>query len=152
MKTVGQLPLCKVVAIPVHATLDEAYSELLAHDAAELYVIDERQNLVGIVPDYELLKARLAGDAEDATVDRIMSSHVLCYTTDTPIEVALADFRSGFRTRAAVLKRGQLVGQITRSTLLRAICEAKTSRVPRPKFHSSELARNALMLLNGQPA
>jgi hypothetical protein len=50
------------------------------------------------------------------------------------------------------MKSGRLVGQITRSALLRALCQAESSPVPRPKLCRSELARNALTLLNGCPA
>lgn len=152
MQTVGELPLDNVVMINGSTTLQTALAELLATDATELYVTDEVKTLIGIVPDYELLRARLSGTADETPVERIMSSHVLCYTTETPVETALADFRNGFRTRAAVLENGRLIGQITRSGVLRAICKSKSSHVPRPKFCNSELARNALTLLSISPA
>lgn len=152
MQTIGELPLGNVVTIAPDATLDAAFLALLATDATELYVVDDQGQLAGIVPDYELLKARLAGDDCGATVARFMSSHVLCYTAETPIAAAVADFRNGFHTRAAVLENGRLIGQITRSGVLRAICTPKSSRVPRPKLCNSELARNALTLLSVSPA
>jgi len=147
MRTIGDLPLENVVTIGLDATFESAFSELMATTATELYVTDERRQLLGIVPDYELLKARLADDWRQANIADIMSAQVLCYSADTPLEAVLRDFRCGFRTRAAVLRAGQLIGQITRATLLRALCGTEKTPVPRPKFYRSELASNAITLL-----
>ncbi len=147
MQTIGKLSLEPTATITSQASLDAAYAQLMAHGTSELWVVDEQQRLIGVLPDYELLKCRLSGEWQANSVATLMSPHVLCYTVDTPMAVAMRDFSSGFRTRAAVVHLGQVIGQLTRASLLRAICDAQSTPVPRPKFYRSELARNASTLM-----
>lgn len=146
MQSLAEVQLEPVVAVSPHDTAADALERLVSSRATELYVVDSDQSLLGIVPDYELLKARLHGGVMETTVERIMSHHVVCFEIDARVGDVLKLFREGQHSRAAVVQGGKLVGQITRTTLLRNLVSGKPSATPRPKFLGSELARNALTL------
>ncbi len=57
--TVADL-MTTAVTISPQATLTAALKLLISSKAQELYVVGPRKKLLGILPDYELLKAQLA--------------------------------------------------------------------------------------------
>jgi len=146
MQTLADVQLEPVVTASPHDTTGEALERVVSSRATELYVVDSDQSLLGIVPDYELLKVRLHGGVTETTVERIMSHRVICFESDARVGDALKLFREGQHSRAAVVQGGKLVGQITRTTLLRNLVSGNPSSPPRPKFLGSELARNAFTL------
>lgn len=136
MQTLADINLMVPVTIRAEESLNVAWQRLLENDAAELYVVDDEQHLQGIVPDYELLKARLSGSWSELTVAQVMSHRVVCFTRDTPFAVALKAFREGQHTRVAVLEDGRLIGQITRRLALKELCPSPSGSgtVSPPKF------------------
>lgn len=146
MPTLAELEFETAVTVGPDETAATALERMLEAETTEVYVVDTEQRLQGIVPDYELLKARLNGSWDGLTVQNIMSHRVLCFTTETSVTETLKTFREGQHSRAALLRDGQVIGQITRTTLLRSLCGEKTSVTPRPMFLRSELARNAMTL------
>lgn len=144
MRTLADVDCAPVVTVAAEAPLAAALDVLLAARAAEVYVVDADRRLLGIVPDYELLKARLNGTWTDQTVEQVMSRQVLSFTADTPVDAVLKAFREGQHSRAAITDHGRLIGQITRTDLLRAYClQDRTAKpVAAPKFlHAAPSAR-----------
>lgn len=136
MQTLAQLDYDPAVTIRQDASLEAALARLLESNTTELFVTDVDDHLLGIVPDYELLKARLAGDWSEGTVGQLMSHRLLCFTLETPLAEALRAFRESQHSRAAILQGSRLIGQLTRRTLLRALSPAQTtnSTIAPPKF------------------
>ena len=140
MQTVAEIGFEQPVTISPEATLDTALRQLLFNQSAELYVTDEDGRLLGVIPDYALLKARLAGDWSETTAGQLCSSRVVCFTPDTACSALLKTFREGQHTRAAILHDGRLVGTITRTAILQwliASSEEAPPPVASPKFLQS---------------
>jgi CBS domain-containing protein len=140
MQTVAEIGFEQPVTISPDAMLDTALRELLLSRSTELYVTDDDGRLVGVIPDYELLKARLAGSWTELTARQLCSSRVICFTPDTACSAILKAFREGQHSRAAILQDGRLIGQITRAAILHwlmASVEEAPLPVASPKFLQS---------------
>lgn len=136
MQTLAELGCLPAVTIGPEESLDAALARLLQSAATELFVIAADDRLLGIVPDYELLKAKLSGSWSELTVAQVMSHRLLCFTPETTVAAVLRAFREGQHSRAAVVESGRLVGQITRTVLLQTLAHSRPSPVPvaPPKF------------------
>ena len=106
------------------ATLEEVLDVLLSGRYCEVYVIDGGGRLLGVVPDYELLKARLSQTDGRQLVDTLMTR--CCATTHPDVEIAAisAMFRECRYQRLAVVEDGILVGQIGRGDILRLLASS----------------------------
>lgn len=144
MHTLAELDRTSAITVAPDDSAETALERLLAQEATELYVVDDNERLLGIVPDYELLKARLNGSWSELTVEQIMSHRVLCFSMQTTVTEALKSFREGQHSRAALVEDGRLRGQVTRTALLRAFCETNskksTGQMAAPKFLQSGFA------------
>lgn len=117
--TVGDL-MCEVpVTVGPDCTTDMALETFFEYETPELYVVDKSGRLLGILPDYELLKAHLSGEAQGARVEQLMSRSVPVFTVDSDAAEVARLFRDNQCSRMPVLKSGRLVGVITRSDILR---------------------------------
>ena len=101
------------------ASLDEALAALLREDAGEIYVVDESSRLLGVLPDYELLKAKLTGTPSSATVETLMSRHFTTVSASTQAAEIAAIFRTGTCRQLAVVEDGRIIGQVSRHDVLR---------------------------------
>jgi CBS-domain-containing membrane protein len=146
MQTLAELEVDPVVTAFPEESAQAALERLLLAETTEIYVIDADNRLLGIVPDYSLLKAWLNGSWCESTVGQIMSHHVLCFTPQTSAAEAVKSFREGQHSRAALVQEGKLIGQMTRTTLLRSLTSEVRPTLPRPNVLRSELARNATTL------
>lgn len=137
MLTVAEIGFYRPVTIGRDDTLDAALWRLLDSDSTELYVTDDDGRLLGILPDYELLKARLSGSWDEMTAGQLSSCRIVCFAPETECSVVLKVFREGLHSRAAILQNGRLIGQITRTAILQWLSSTPTedsSPVASPKF------------------
>jgi len=111
-----------VATVPRHASVDDAERLLLQSGLDELFVTDEQGLLVGILPDYALLKRRMvAGCQTHQTVDSLMSRRFLVIGADSPLTVAGRYLREHVHRRLAVVDGMRLMGQVTRRSVLRLL-------------------------------
>ncbi|HEX6987477.1 MAG TPA: CBS domain-containing protein, partial [Planctomycetaceae bacterium] len=107
------------------ATIAAARDLMLRWNAGEAYVVDARGKLLGVVPDYEFLKAELGGVDGAAAVKSLVSAKVESVEADADIASVLPKFREGWCGRIAVTDRGRLVGRLTRSEVLRLVAHLR---------------------------
>jgi CBS domain-containing protein len=117
--TVADLMTQCPVTVSPELSADGAVQILSRHEASELYVIDPEGRLLGVVPDYELLKAELSGEAIDANVGQLMSRNVPVFTPKSDAAEVARLFRDGRYGRFPVVSAGKLVGVITRGDVVR---------------------------------
>ena len=101
------------------ATLNEALQMFMDEAVGELYVTDPSGQLVGVVPDYELLKAQLTRPPLSERVETLMSTNVETTHPDSPVAALAPQFREGRCRKMAVVDNGRIVGQIGRHDVLR---------------------------------
>jgi Mg/Co/Ni transporter MgtE len=113
--------------VPATAVAERSMSIAVARDlmlrrnANEAYVVDRRGKLLGVVPDYEFLKAELGGTNPDAPVSTLMSPKVESVEADADVATVFSKFREGWCARIAVTDKGRLIGRLTRSEVLRLV-------------------------------
>jgi signal-transduction protein with cAMP-binding, CBS, and nucleotidyltransferase domain len=110
-------------AIPERSTIGEALDRMIEEGVSELYVTDESGRLLGVVPDYELLKAHLAHVDGREPIDGLMSRSILTTEPRCALAALAPVFRASFCRRMAVVQDGRLVGQIDRRDVLRLLRE-----------------------------
>jgi len=115
------------LAVPVAAVAERSMSIAVARDlmlrwnASEAYVVDRRGKLLGVVPDYEFLKAELSGVSTEEPVSTLLSTKVESVEADADVASVFSKFREGWCARIAVTDRGRLIGRLTRSEVLRLV-------------------------------
>ena len=137
-----------VVTIPRQTSLDDAERLLVDHRLSELFVTSEQGLLLGILPDYALLKYRMADVCQlRPSVETLMSRRFLVIGVDSPLTVAARYLREHIHPRLAVVNEMRLVGQVTRHSVLRRLSaepidthtrsRPEKQPVPRPKMLST---------------
>ena len=149
--TVADLMTQEPVTVSPECSADRAVQILAKNDASELYVVDDKHRLLGVVPDYELLKAELSGEASDATVEQLMSRNVPVFTPQSDAAEVARLFRDARYVRFPVVSMGRLVGVITRGDVIRLMAvlrridsphqAATKSAVRKPKMLESQKSR-----------
>jgi CBS domain-containing protein len=119
--TVRDLMTAWPCAVETSTTIGDVLNLMLQEGISEVYVTDGSGMLVGVVPDYSLLKTQLNRTSEKTLVETVMSRSVqMVHPNSTAIEIVSVFRESRFR-RMAVVEEGRLVGQITRRDLMRLL-------------------------------
>lgn len=106
------------VALAPWATVREA-AALMEHAGVGSVAIIDRDRLVGIVTDRDLVRRVLAkGVPDDARVDSVMTTPVVEIDADADAHAAYALFRANAVRRLAVTRGGAFVGMLTIDDLL----------------------------------
>jgi len=122
-----------VVSVPRHTSLDDAERLLIQHGLVELFVTNEQGLLLGILPDYALLKHRMADVCRRRqSVETLMTRRFLVIGVDSPLSVAARYLREHIHHRLAVVDDMRLVGQVTRHAVLRLLSVEATDTQSRP--------------------
>jgi CBS-domain-containing membrane protein len=131
--------------IGADATIDQATAVLLQRDTGEVFVTDPERHLLGVVPDYALLKARLSGVCPETTVERIMSRSLTTARPDQAIDDLATAFREGRYWQLPVVERGCLLGCVSRREVLRLLTAASAVQqgLEQPPAADSEFAAPA---------
>ncbi len=126
--TVRDLMSQKPVTVDQDAQLDDALATLIREEASEVYVTDVAGKLVGVVADYELLKATLIGEPGDLSVTDLMCRQMMTFEPDADLDTAAGTFRDGRYRRVVVVDDGRPVGQISRGDILRSLANRATQQ------------------------
>lgn len=116
--TVREMMTGNVRTIPCNATLAEAERILIAERLPELFVTDEAGFVVGVIPDYALVKLHLTDAEPPAGLETVMSRRFLVIGPDSPLSVAARYLREHLHHRLAVVENRQLIGVLTRTRVL----------------------------------
>lgn len=98
--------------------------KLLSGMYSGLPVVDDAGKVVGVVSEFDLLKALRDGKTlEQVTAEGIMSKNPICVSEDTPIEEVINLMTTHNIIRVPVVRNGNLVGVISRCDILNSIVE-----------------------------
>lgn len=101
--------------------VEVAESRLVTLGASEVYVAGPDGQLAGVLPDYALLKRRVAGDVRTQAVAELMSPVTARATGATPLGELAVLMRDSGLARIPVVAQGRLIGEVTRRNLLRLL-------------------------------
>lgn len=115
-----------------------ALESLVAAEAQELFVVDADDSFLGIVTDFEFLKAELNGSLDGLTIEQLMQRRPITIAPEASLLEAARLFREGSLNRIAVIRSGRLLGMICRGDVLRWMsaerAKAQSSPIQAPKF------------------
>ncbi|GIZ11278.1 CBS domain-containing protein [Pseudomonas sp. NCCP-436] len=101
-----------------------AIHRLLEHRISGAPVVNEQGELIGLLSEGDCLNGILSGayyEATGGTVGAYMTRAVETVSPETDIIEVSQRFLRGHRRRFPVVEEGRLVGQISRSDVLRAV-------------------------------
>ena len=118
----------KLVTFTPDTDIRQAIDTILKRKISGTPVVNEKNQLVGMLSEVDCLKVLLEGPYNDpnavsgfGTVGDYMSTSVTTIDAEKTVFDAAVEFvRNGFK-RLPVVRKGELVGQISRSDVLRAI-------------------------------
>ena len=86
-----------------------------------LPVVDSEKNLIGIVTEFDLVRALRANkDLAQTSVDELMTRDVISVEADTPVDEVMEILERERILRVPVVSDGNLVGVVSRSDILEA--------------------------------
>lgn len=98
--------------------------KLLSGMYSGLPVVDNNGKVIGVVSEFDLLKAIRSGKAlEQVKAEDIMSKNPICVTEDTPIEEIIDLMTKHNIIRVPVVRKDTLVGVVSRCDILSSIVE-----------------------------
>lgn len=98
--------------------------KLLSGMYSGLPVVDNEGKVIGVVSEFDLLKAIRSGKAlEQVTAGDIMSKNPICVTEDTSIEQVIDLMTKHNIIRVPVVRKDSLVGVVSRCDILSSIVE-----------------------------
>jgi acetoin utilization protein AcuB len=121
MTIASDIMTAKVVTIRQTATVREALKLLAELDVRHLPVVDEREGLVGMLSERDLLRLRRSSEVLGRAVSELMSSDVLVVTPTTHVD-EIIELMTEHRIGAlpVVDNDNQLVGIVSYVDVLRA--------------------------------
>lgn len=118
--TISDLMTQPPLIVHERSNIRDAVELLLSDCSPQIDVVDEDGRLVGSIPDYELLKAQMAGD-EEMPVARVMSCSGMRLDAEATADFAAGVFRDGRYQRLPVVQDERVVGQIDRRDVMRLL-------------------------------
>ncbi len=112
-----------VVTIKADASIGDAVALLLQHGISGLPVVDDQNQLLGIITEFSLIQSITKPELKIEPVSSVMSTDVITVTEDTlPLDVVTVMQKHRIR-RVPVVRDGEVVGVIARRDILRYVTE-----------------------------
>ena len=121
------------ITVPPNITVFEAAQIIMENKITGVIVVDNEQNLVGILSELDCLKVTLAGAYNDdefstALVEDVMTKKVVVQNPNDDIvdvETSMLEHR---HRRRPVVENSKVVGQVTCRQILKVITEASRKK------------------------
>jgi CBS domain-containing protein len=126
MKTISDIIQARPIVIRRSESLRRALELLIENSISGLPVVDDENQLVGVVSEKDLLK--VFSEPGEHSIESIMTHDPISISIDAPlVDVVDCLMANDFR-RVFIHDRKQLVGLISRADLMPAILEALVER------------------------
>jgi CBS domain-containing protein len=110
-----------VICISPETTLKDTVKVLVDNKVSGMPVCDSQGAVVGVISERDILNFIFSGNVDNTTVREAMSTNVLSFPSDTPIDkISLAMGEKQIR-RVPIIDSGKLVGIISRRSILRTV-------------------------------
>lgn len=119
------------VRVKADADIFEAVHQILVHKISGLCVVDEHDNLVGVLSELDCLRAILSATYNEVAVGKVkdyMATDVVTAGRHEDIIDVASDMLKRKHRRRPVVENGKLVGQITCRQILRAVKEFRAPK------------------------
>ena len=114
-----------VITVKKDAPVYNAIELLLNNNITGLPVVDDDDNLVGIITEKDVIKLLYANIEEDSKVEQFMTKDVVVFDeSDNLTDVTECFTRNHFR-RVPILKNGKIVGILSKKDIIAYILKIK---------------------------
>ncbi len=121
---VGQVMSRPVLATTERASVQDIASQLVRAGISGMPVADALGNIVGIITEYDIVKAILDNQRLDSLkASDIMEKETITLDVEADIQEALKIFKEKHIVRVPVTENGKLVGILSRIDALKGILE-----------------------------
>lgn len=119
-----QLMVHSVTCAEPKASVRHIGQQLLAGPYSGMPVTDEAGQVIGMITEFDLLKAVAEGrDLAQTAVEEVMSTAVVAADIDTPVGEVMTLMKEKKVRRLPITEKGRLVGVVARVDVLRALFE-----------------------------
>lgn len=119
------------ISVPQTASIDVAIDLIVERNISGVPVVDESNQLVGLITEYDVLQlyGKYHGDYETRyhTCQEFMTTKVHTIRQDATLEVAANIFQAASLRRLIVIEGKQLVGILSRRDVVRTIRDGRLS-------------------------
>jgi CBS domain-containing protein len=92
---------------------------LLRWHISGLPIVDDDDNLVGIVTEHDVVNFAVSGHAADTRAAEVMTSNVITYSPDTLVVEVINYFAAHRIRRVPIVESGKIVGIMSRRDIIR---------------------------------
>lgn len=109
------------ISVVTGTSLQEAATQMILAESSEIYITDQQHNLLGVVPEYEILKHKLMYQNLEAPIDSIMHAQIEALSPELDAVQLSHLFRDRRNSCMAVTENGRLVGKLSCRDVFRTI-------------------------------
>ena len=114
-----------VITVKKDTPVYDAIELLLNNHITGLPIVDDNDNLVGMITEKDVLKLLYANIKEDAKVEQFMTKDVVTFDeSDNLTDLAECFIHNNFR-RVPILKNGKIVGILSKKDIIAYILKIK---------------------------
>jgi CBS domain-containing protein len=113
----------KMITVGKDVSIFEAAEMLVEYRITGIPVVDDENNLIGILSEYDILRLlKEAAPNQEKTVEDLMTKKVSSFEVDTPM-VKIWEFfiDNPTKRRVPITRNGKLVGLLSRGDIVRQI-------------------------------
>jgi len=123
----------KLITFRPGQSIDEVINTLLSNKISGGPVVNEKNELVGVISEGDCLKEVVKGKYDNipiltGKVSEHMATSVVSISADTNIFEAAKMFLSRRLRRFPVIREGKLIGQISQKDIMRAVVKMKSTK------------------------
>ena len=142
MFQVKNIMTTNVVTVKPDATMRDAASLILRHGVSGLPVVDDQDQLVGVLSEWDLLQVLEEPEVEMEPIANYMTADPVCVSEETSLVDVVDLFRSRRVRRLPVTRDGELVGLVSRHDLIRFVLTTR-DRISESMHHDPKARKPA---------
>ncbi|MFC1965659.1 CBS domain-containing protein [Chloroflexota bacterium] len=118
-RTVKNIMTQTVITVKEDMILTDVIKLLLRWHISGVPVVDDDNNLLGIISEHDVVNFTLSGNAADTKAQEVMTKQVETCAPDTLFVQIVNNFASRHIRRIPVVENGKVVGIISRRDIIR---------------------------------
>jgi len=108
-----------VITAPKDMVLTDVITLLLRWHISALPVVDDDNNILGIVSEIDLVNVTLDGNARNTKVEEVMTTEIKSFGPDAELSEMVQAFSKHHLRRVPILKGTKVIGIVSRRDILR---------------------------------
>lgn len=117
--TAADIMTTNVVTATKDMVLTDVIELLLRWHISALPVVDDDNQLIGIISEIDLVNVTLDGNARNTTVEEVMTTKIVSFDPEATLAEMVQSFSRNHLRRVPILKGGKVIGIVSRRDILR---------------------------------